>query len=120
MHEPPIDRLKAVAHPLRFAILTALAGKELNVGEIETETGIGQPTLSQQLSVLRNAGLVDSRREAKLVFYCSVPSAMSDVVDSLRAIIPPADPRDDARPAKPGGEEARANLGGAAAFARLD
>lgn len=67
--EAPIDELKAIAHPLRFRIVEVLRAGELNVGEIEQASGIGQPALSQQLSVLRKAGLVETRKEAKLVFY---------------------------------------------------
>lgn len=67
--EPLIEGLKAMAHPLRYRILSALRGGELNVGDIEEATAIGQPTLSQQLGVLRKAGLVETRKEAKLVFY---------------------------------------------------
>ena len=65
----PIDELKAIAHPLRFRIVEVLRAGELNVGEIEQASGIGQPALSQQLGVLRKADLVETRKDAKLVFY---------------------------------------------------
>lgn len=64
-----IEALKAVAHPLRMRILRALADAERSVGEIDEAAAIGQPALSQQLAVLRKAGVVTTRREAKLVFY---------------------------------------------------
>ena len=67
--DAPTEELKAIAHPLRFRILQILREGELNVGEIEQSSGIGQPALSQQLGVLRKAGLVDTRKEAKLVYY---------------------------------------------------
>lgn len=67
--EASADVLKALAHPVRLAILNTLVETERSVGEIENVAGIGQPALSQQLAVLRNAGLVVTRREAKLVFY---------------------------------------------------
>lgn len=67
--EAPIDELKALAHALRFRIVEVLRAGERNVGEIEQASGIGQPALSQQLGVLRKAGLVETRKEAKLVFY---------------------------------------------------
>ena len=67
--ETIVEALKAVAHPVRFRILRALSGKERNVGEIDAVAEIGQPALSQQLAVLRGAGLVQTRKEAKLVFY---------------------------------------------------
>lgn len=64
-----IDVLKAIAHPTRFRIIETLSGRELNVGEIEDASEISQPALSQQLAVLRNAGLVETRKDAKLIFY---------------------------------------------------
>jgi len=76
---PPIDELKAIAHPLRFQIIQILKAGELNVGEIEQASGIGQPALSQQLGILRKADLVETRKSAKLVFY-------SLNTDRLRAI----------------------------------
>ena len=70
MDDAPIEELKAIAHNLRFQIIQLLRAGELNVGEIEQASGIGQPALSQQLGILRKAGLVETRKEAKLVFYC--------------------------------------------------
>jgi DNA-binding transcriptional ArsR family regulator len=67
--DAPIEELKAIAHPLRFQIIQLLRAGELNVGEIELASGIGQPALSQQLSILRKADLVETRKSAKLVFY---------------------------------------------------
>ncbi|WP_156495362.1 ArsR/SmtB family transcription factor [Croceicoccus estronivorus] len=111
MAEPPIDGLKAIAHPLRYAILAALSGAELNVGEIETATGITQPALSQQLSILRNAGLVTSRRDAKMVYYRGDEHTLGALAAAVHSIVPakskvPAD--------KPGKK-----VTGAAVFARL-
>ncbi|MEP3145328.1 ArsR/SmtB family transcription factor [Qipengyuania citrea] len=64
-----VAALKAVAHPVRLRILQTLSGAERNVGEIDDAAEIGQPTLSQQLAVLRGAGLVATRKDAKLVYY---------------------------------------------------
>lgn len=64
-----VESFKAVAHPVRLRILKALAGGERNVGELDEIAQIGQPMLSQQLAVLRSAGLVKTRKDAKLVFY---------------------------------------------------
>ena len=83
-----IEALKALAHPLRFRILTALAAGERNVGEIEQVTGIGQPALSQQLGVLRKAELVDTRKEAKLVFYSIAAEQIGAVTTALAALAP--------------------------------
>jgi len=78
-----IEALKALAHPLRWRILTTLATGERNVGEIEQATGIGQPGLSQQLGVLRKAGLVDTRKDAKLVYYSVADEQHAAVMDAI-------------------------------------
>lgn len=78
-----IEGFKAIAHPVRFRILTALVSAERNVGEIEGVTGIGQPSLSQQLAILRSAGLVDTRKDAKLVYYRLDQQRMSALIASL-------------------------------------
>ena len=109
--EPPIDALKAVAHPVRYRILQALSGGELNVGQIEEATEIAQPGLSQQLAVLRGAGLVQSRKQAKLVFYSLDAAALQVMVSALA----------DLSGATVRGAQAtpRRALPGAANFARL-
>jgi len=83
MSDAPIDELKALAHPLRFRILEVLRNGERNVGEIEEASGIGQPALSQQLGVLRKAGLVETRKDAKLVFY----SLGADTLEALATLV---------------------------------
>ena len=80
-----IEELRAAAHPVRLRILDLLKGGELNVGEIETASGIGQPTLSQQLAILRKAGLVETRKEAKLVFYRRDESRLAALAKRLMA-----------------------------------
>ncbi|VXC76029.1 metalloregulator ArsR/SmtB family transcription factor [Massilia sp. 9I] len=61
--------LKAVANPDRLLLLCQMTQEELSVSMLEARTGIRQPTLSQQLSVLREEGLVATRRAGKQVFY---------------------------------------------------
>ncbi|MFP5455252.1 MAG: ArsR/SmtB family transcription factor [Alphaproteobacteria bacterium] len=67
--EAAAELLRALAHPVRLSLLRALIDGERSVGDIEQVTGVGQPGLSQQLGILRKAELVQTRREAKLVFY---------------------------------------------------
>jgi len=107
-----LDALKAIAHPLRLRILHTLAKGETNVGEIEEATEIGQPTLSQQLAILRKAGLVETRRQAKLVYYSLDAEAMAKVSRALTDLTPAG--------ALPELEEgARRPAPGVANFARL-
>lgn len=61
--------MKVLANPDRMLLLCHVSQGELCVGDLERETGIRQPTLSQQLTVLREEQLVATRREGKQVFY---------------------------------------------------
>ena len=61
--------LKTMANEDRLMLLCHLIDAELNVGELEELTGIRQPTLSQQLGVLRDEKLVATRREGKYIYY---------------------------------------------------
>lgn len=86
-----IEALKALAHPLRWRVLTALAtAGERNVGEIEQVTRIGQPALSQQLGVLRKARLVTTRKDAKLVFYALAGEEVARVIEAIGSLVPEA------------------------------
>jgi DNA-binding transcriptional ArsR family regulator len=59
-------------------ILCQLSQGEMRVGELEAALGIGQPTLSQQLTVLREEELVSTRREGKNIYYqFSSPQALA-------------------------------------------
>jgi DNA-binding transcriptional ArsR family regulator len=61
--------MKVLANRDRLLILCQLSLGEKNVGELEQTLGITQPTLSQQLTVLRVESLVSTRREGKNMFY---------------------------------------------------
>ena len=70
--------MKVLANPDRLMILCQLAQGEKRVGELEELLGIVQPTLSQQLTVLRDEELVSTRREGKNIYYqMSSPRAMA-------------------------------------------
>jgi DNA-binding transcriptional ArsR family regulator len=61
--------MKSLANPNRLMIACALLDGERSVGDLETDLGLRQPSLSQQLAELRESGVVEARREAKQVFY---------------------------------------------------
>ena len=61
--------LRVLANEDRLLLLCQLSQGEKSVGELEELLDIHQPTLSQQLGVLRNMGLVDTRRDGKRIFY---------------------------------------------------
>jgi DNA-binding transcriptional ArsR family regulator len=61
--------LKTLANPDRLLLLCQLTQGEQCVGDLAARVGLQQPTLSQQLGVLRDEGLVHTRREGKRIFY---------------------------------------------------
>ena len=61
--------LKVLANPDRLLLLCQMTQGEYCVGELEETTGIRQPTLSQQLTVLRDEDMVATRREGKQIYY---------------------------------------------------
>jgi DNA-binding transcriptional ArsR family regulator len=68
--------MKVMANPDRLLLLCQISQGEKSVGELEESLGIYQPTLSQQLTVLRDEGLVNTRRDGKKIIY-SMASAQA-------------------------------------------
>ncbi len=68
--------MKVLSNPDRLMILCQLSQGEKRVGELEELLGIVQPTLSQQLTVLREEELVITRRDGKNIYY-SINSAQA-------------------------------------------
>ena len=70
--------MKVLTNSDRLMILCQLSQGERCVSELETSLGILQPTLSQQLTILRNEQLVTTRREGKNIYYqFSSPQALA-------------------------------------------
>ena len=70
--------MKVLSNPDRLMLLCQLSQGEKRVGELEEILGIVQPTLSQQLTVLRDETLVVTRREGKNIYYqIASPQAMA-------------------------------------------
>ncbi len=68
-----IDRasrsLKAMSHPLRLKILCTLGGEEVSVQDIVENVGTSQSNISQHLAILRDKGILASRKDANRVYY---------------------------------------------------
>lgn len=69
LSEIKADLFKALAHPARIRVLEVLSEGERSVGELQPSVGIELSHLSQQLGVLRRAGLVTARKEGSSVIY---------------------------------------------------
>lgn len=75
--------LKALANEDRLLILCQLSLGSKNVGELEESLGIRQPTLSQQLTVLREEQLVVTERKGKFIFYSLASKEATKIMETL-------------------------------------
>ena len=75
--------LRSLSNPDRLLLLCQLSQGELCVGDLEKATGIEQPTLSQQLGVLRREELVTTRRSGKQIYYSIADSRVLQMLQNL-------------------------------------
>ena len=82
-----VEAFKSLAHPTRLEVFFFLVRRrgEVPAGEIQAELEIPGPTLSHHLDVLRRAGVVQSRREERFIYYAIRPDTVSDLVRLLTA-----------------------------------
>ena len=78
-----VSALKVLANEDRLLLLCQLSQGEMCVGDLEQRRGIQQPTLSQQLGVLRTEGSVSTRRQGKNIFYSVADPAMLEILALL-------------------------------------
>mgnify|MGYP000694592233 CR=1 FL=1 len=78
-----VQLLKQLGNEDRLLLLCQLSQGEYNVGQLEEILDIQQPTLSQQLGVLRRAGLVSTRKEGKQIFYTVADMQALAVINTL-------------------------------------
>lgn len=73
LHDEEIDRasrsLKAISHPLRLKILCTLGDTEVSVQDLVDAVGTSQSNISQHLAIMRDKGILVTRKEANRVFY---------------------------------------------------
>ena len=78
------NMLKAIAHPMRIAILNYLEeGKKLTVTEIHELLSIEQSTTSHHLGILKDKGVLDSKREGKNTYYYLKHKQLSNIVECI-------------------------------------
>lgn len=77
--------MKVLSNPDRLLLLCQLVQGEQRVGELEARVGVPQPTLSQQLGVLRDEGLVSTRRAGKAIYYRIDSPQAQAVMQTLHA-----------------------------------
>jgi ArsR family transcriptional regulator len=86
-----VRRLKALAHPIRLGMMQRLAAvPEICACDLGEAFGVSQPTVSEHLRVLREAGLVRTRRDGTSICYSAIPEAVSELLGLIGGLQPAA------------------------------
>ena len=81
------ELFRALAHPARIRALEILALGECSVGSLAEQVGLESSHLSQQLGVLRRAGLVTTRKDGSTVYYAIRDPQLIDLLASARTML---------------------------------
>src|ERR687884_1047402 len=82
-------QLKALAHPIRLGMMERLAQEpEICACDLGDAFAVSQPTVSEHLRVLREAGLVRTRRDGTTICYAAVPEALAELSTVIAALRP--------------------------------
>jgi ArsR family transcriptional regulator len=87
LHQMKAEFFKTLSHPLRIRVLELLSEGEHSVGELLREIDVEASNLSQQLAVLRRAGLVATRKEGSTVHYALVSPQIAELMAVARSIL---------------------------------
>lgn len=83
--EHSANMLKAIAHPMRIAIISLLEdGKMLTVTEIHENLKIEQSTTSHHLGILKDKGILASKRDGKNTFYYLKHESLSSIINCVK------------------------------------
>ena len=78
--------LKAMSHPLRLKILCTLGDQEISVQDIVEQVGTSQSNISQHLAILRDKGILASRKDANRVYYRVGDSRTLRLISIMREV----------------------------------
>src|SRR3954465_491217 len=87
LYQLKAEFFKTLGHPARIRVLELLSQREHAVAEMLPEVGIEAANLSQQLAVLRRAGLVATRKEGSNVYYSLTSPQVAELLAVARAIL---------------------------------
>ncbi|HOV80469.1 MAG TPA: metalloregulator ArsR/SmtB family transcription factor [Bacillota bacterium] len=82
-----IDTIKALSDPQRIKILKLLARREMGACEVINALGLAQPTVSHHLKMLRQAGLVNSEKQGKMVFFTLNGEGLKDFSNQMASFL---------------------------------
>jgi len=87
LYQAKAEFFKTLGHPARIRVLELLAEREHAVAELLPEVGIEATSLSQQLAILRRAGLVAARKQGSTVYYSLTSPQVADLLTVARRIL---------------------------------
>ena len=87
LYQAKAEFFKTLGHPARIRVLELLAQREYAVGEMLPEVGVEAASLSQQLAVLRRAGLVSFRKAGSTVYYALASPQVAELLLVARRIL---------------------------------
>ena len=81
-----VNLLKGLANESRLMIMCVLSEGEVSVGQLNQRINLSQSALSQHLAVLREKGLVQTRRESQTIFYRLADTAAMNIIELLHNV----------------------------------
>ena len=78
---------KVLANPKRLEILCTLECGELTVSDIVTKTELGKANVSQHLALMKEAGILKSRREGQRIYYCIANSKVTTACRLMKEVL---------------------------------
>jgi DNA-binding transcriptional ArsR family regulator len=78
--------LKSISHPIRLKILCLLQDREMTVGEIRDEVKTTKANISQHLSILRNQGILGTRKDANFIYNRIADKRILDLMKSMQRL----------------------------------
>ena len=78
--------LKSISHPIRLKILCLLQDKELTVSEIREEVATSGANISQHLNIMRNRGIIGSRKEANFIYNSIADERIIELMKKMKQL----------------------------------
>ena len=78
---------KTLANPIRLAILHSLRDGEMSVNELTATSGISQSNLCQHLALMRQKGILKTRKQGTSIFYCVTNPKINQACDMVREVL---------------------------------
>ncbi|MCI5165258.1 MAG: ArsR family transcriptional regulator [Candidatus Electrothrix sp. GM3_4] len=78
--------LKSISHPIRLKILCLLQDKELTVSEIREEVTTSGANISQHLNIMRNRGIIGSRKEANFIYNSIADERIIELMKTMKQL----------------------------------